>query len=222
MVPAGSRVADVGTDHGLLAWHVLASGRAAHCIASEPTPDRLEKARRGRPPWAVGREPEFRAGNGLDVLAPDDRLDVIVIAGLGGHAICQLLAHPGLPSLGIRRLVLQPQTEHARVREWLGAHGFGIVDERMVHERDRFYVLVAAEPGSSPEGGSHLSPEDLLEAGPCLVRSGDPVVIRYWEQRLAIHERILGRARSGRGRDESRRQRDLASRVLSALRSSSE
>ena len=62
------------------------------------------------------------------------------------------------------------------VRRWLLGHGYGIVAERIVLERGRFYVALAAEPGTAAArpDGPVLDRELLEEAGPCLVRSADP------------------------------------------------
>ncbi len=219
MIPPGSRVADIGTDHGLLPAHLLRSGRASFCIASEPDARRLARARSLSPDQPLAGTLSLRAGNGLEVLAPEDAVDVVVIAGLGGHAIRRILDHPGLPALSVHRLVLQPQTDAAIVRRWLCDHRWAPVEERLVLARRRFYALVAAEPGAGAAGPcpAGLSRDDLLEAGPLLVRSGDPVVARYWREWLARHERILRGARPGPAQDEAVRQRDLARRILAAL-----
>ena len=62
-----------------------------------------------------------------------------------------------------------------------------------------------------------LSESDLLEVGPCLVRSADPPVRRFWLDRTAVYDAALGRARSEAARARVRRKRDLAQRILSAL-----
>ncbi len=217
MVPQGSVVADIGTDHGLLPLRLLASGRAVRCIASEPTAARLAKAEAVASAGPARRALELRVGDGLAVLSPGDGVDVAVIAGLGGHAIVRILDHPARARLALRRLVLQPQTDASLVRTWIVEHGFRHVEERLVRDRGRFYPLIAAEPGREPLAHPRLSRADLLEAGPLLVLSGDPLVGLFWTRWLERHERILARARSGAARDEAVRQRDLARRVLEAL-----
>lgn len=182
MIPPGSRVADVGADHGRLALALAASGRASYGLSTELTDARL--CRTGRPKataaWAgrVG----YRAGDGLAAILPADRIDTVVLAGLGGSAIVRMLGAAGplgsLPS----RLVLQPRTAVADVRRWLAEHGFKLVAERLLFHRGRFHVTVAAEPGEEGDLYRHpaLGRDDLMEAGPLLVRSGAPEVEAYW------------------------------------------
>ena len=147
LVPSGSRVADVGTGHAGLADMLLASGRAAHCIATEISLETLESIRekvRGR---ALPGGFELRGGDGLEALSPADRIDVLVIAGIGARKIIGILASSRLDALGVRRLVLQPQSEPELLDRWLTLRGFRVVDERRPADRGRSYRVLAAERG---------------------------------------------------------------------------
>jgi tRNA (adenine22-N1)-methyltransferase len=204
MVPQGSRVADIGTDHALLPYHLLGSGRASHCIASD--------IRNG---WPAGASPserlELRAGSGLRVLKPEDAIDVVAITGMGGRSIRRILDDDYRHELGIRRAVVQPQKEAADVRRWCAENRYPIVAERMIFERKRYYVILAAELVRGDEWHEHpqLDLDDLVEAGPLLVRSGDAVVKDYW---LKVRDTQLAI-----GRAEACARLALAERVLHAL-----
>ena len=69
---------------------------------------------------------------------------------------------------------------------------------------------IAAEPAAGAASPWHprLGLDDLVEAGPCLVRTGGPLVFGYWERRLREQEQILGTA-AGPGRTEAQRVRDV-------------
>lgn len=217
LVPPGSRVADVGTDHAKLPLALLADGRALACIATERTAARLTKARAAAESAGRPHALELRFGEGLAPLHPVDRLDVLVVSGVGGHAIRDILSTPRLRLLDIRRLVLQPTVDAAVVRRWLGTNGWRIGDERCAVERGRFHEIIAAERGTGVATHPLLSEEDLHEAGPVLVRLPSPALVDHWQGWLIRHEAILSRSSPGRSRDEALRQRDLARRVLAAL-----
>ena len=218
LVPPGSRVADIGSDHGLLPRSLLFSGRAAFCIASDI--DRTSLSGFLRPGHPLATRLELRWGDGLSVLRPEDRVDVLILTGLGARAICRILSHDRRSRIGLRRLVLQPQAEPARLRRWLAQHGYAIVDETLAAERRRWYVTIAAEPTPDPvPRHPRLSTDDLYESGPCLVRSADPEVAACWRQRLVRWERILHRARGGPGRERAQAERERARRVLAVLTS---
>ena len=91
LVPPGSQVADIGTGHGLLAHGLLASGRSPHCIVTERTKLLLRGVRAYPASHPLAGSLELRAGDGLAALRPDDRVDVVVAAGMGGPSILGIL-----------------------------------------------------------------------------------------------------------------------------------
>ncbi len=214
-VPTAVGVVDVGSGHGRLpAWFAL-SGRAATTVATERDP----AAAPGLQGLARRAGFELRFGDGLRALEPSDRAEVIVISGLGARSMLRILDSGGRLVRGADRLVLQPQTESGLLRRWLVEHAYEIVGERMVVDRGRSYVVIAAEPRSRVERPSHsaLDFDDLMEAGPCLVRSGDASVAGYWAATRRRLERILARAGTGAERARASRGAALARRVLDAL-----
>src|SRR5262245_55069907 len=129
LVPEGSVAADVGGGHGQLAAHLVGSGRCPRVIVVDRSP--REVAAAVRLPGVC-----LRLGDGLVPLRPDDEVDTVVVAGLGGKAIARILA--GRPrSLPLTRFLLQPQTEAAALRESLPTSGLTLVDERLVEDAGR-------------------------------------------------------------------------------------
>ena len=214
LVPPGSRVADIGTGHGRLPHWLLAGSHIAHCIATEKT--RENGSRLTTLAGTPGLDVRF--GHGLRVLRPEDRVDVLILSGLGARSIIGILEDDRGPASRAGRLVLQPQTEAGRLRRWLVGNGRTIVAEQMARERGRFYMAIAAETG-----GTRLPPhptlraEELLEAGPILVWSRNPLVRSYWRRNLVRLERILERAPGATEHSRARRQAVFAARVLGAL-----
>ena len=207
----GSRVADIGSDHGLLVLWLAQSGRASFCLATEKTPTLV--ARIARPPAgaAWGRRIAYRAGDGLAALRAADRIDAVVLAGLGGRTIVRILS--GRPAALPPRLVLQPRTEERAVRRWLSDHGFRPVAESLTEERGRVHLTLAAEPGDDTELYRYpgLTRDDLLAAGPLLVRARPAALRRRWS---AEHLRWAALAATGGATAEAERER--AERVLAA------
>ncbi len=215
MIPAGSRVADVGAGHGLLPRRLLDRGWATHCIATEKTPERLRHVWRYPAGHRLAPALELRAGDGLQVLRATDRVDVLVIAGLGGRSIAAMLAEAPFDG----RMVLQPQDNAAFLRRCLLAGGWAIVDERPAFERGRYYEILAAEPGQPTGLPDHpvLGLDELIAAGPWLVRSSDPLVRRFWSLQARRLEGILRGLPAGTAELQVRRERDRALRILSVL-----
>lgn len=217
LVPFGSRVGDIGTDHGGLPRRLLATGRAAHCVATERFRSRLAAVERELP---VAANLELRAGDGLAPLRPEDRLDVVTLSGIGTRTISRILSNPRRRELRIGRFVLQPQSEWTELRRDLRKLRLVIVDERLVEERGRFYLVVAAATGSvdlDVVQPTEIDSELIDEVGPCLIRSGDPAVRRYWTRRLRYAENLADRIGSGVDYALAKRKVDLARRILGLL-----
>src|SRR5882672_4206229 len=215
----GSRVADVGSDHGKLPLWLAASGRAVHCLVTEQTETLLLRVARppADAPWA--RRLVFRAGDGLAAVRPEDRIDTIVLAGLGGRTIVRLLVGVGALRLPALRLVLQPRSEVASVRRWLSGNGWRLVVERLTLERGKFHLTLAAERGGDADLylDETLSREDLLAAGPLLVRSPRPEVAGSWRQERDRFASILAQPGTGSALPRARSGLARAERILAAI-----
>jgi tRNA (adenine22-N1)-methyltransferase len=218
-IARGSRVADVGSDHGKLALWLAASGRAAFCLATEETEALLLRVARAEAdaPWA--RRLAFRAGDGLAAVHPGDRIDTIVLAGLGGRKIVRLLSGRGALRWLPLRLVLQPRSEVASIRRWLSGNGWRLISERLAVERGRFHHTLAAERGDDADlyRAETLCREDLLAAGPLLVRSPTLDVAVYWRTERDRFASILTHPGSGPSLERARLGLARAERLLAVI-----
>ena len=177
-VLSGSRVADIGTDHGYLAVHLVERGDVDFVIAGDVNEGPLASARELINNLGLTDKIAVRLGNGLAVLQPEE-VDTIVIAGMGGTTMIQILAPQAGFARKLKRLILQPMVGAGTLRIWLVKNGFRLVDERLVSEEGRIYELIVAEPGNS-------KPDNLLsvEFGPLLWEKRDPLLKEYWQQIL--------------------------------------
>ncbi len=141
-IPVGSRVADIGSDHGRLPRLLIRSGRAAWCIATEYGAGPARRLRAGVTACPEADRIEIRQGDGLDPLRPEDRIDVLVLSGMGGATMLSILDPARLQTLGVEWLVLQPQSGWAGLRAVLEQHGWNVSAERLVRDRGRFYTVM--------------------------------------------------------------------------------
>ena len=92
LVPLGCRtLADIGTDHGYIPVSLLLEGRLDRAIAADIGAPPLDHARRTAGLYGVSERIDFRLGDGLAVVEPGEA-EVIVIAGMGGDTITEILA----------------------------------------------------------------------------------------------------------------------------------
>jgi len=200
----GRPLADIGTDHAFLPVHLVQSGRIPRAIAGDILPGPLAAARATVEAAGLGSRIELRLGSGLRILKPGE-VECATICGMGGPLIAAILAEG--PLEGIRRLVLQPMSGEARLRRWLAESGWRLVDEELVQEGERLYVILVAEPGEMT-----LSEVDLA-AGPILRRRGGPLFTRYIEAQLELVRRALEGARLSRRPEAAERAEELSHRI---------
>lgn len=137
-------VADVGCDHAYVAMWLANKGKKV--IAMDVKQGPLDIARHNVSVANLGALVEVRMSDGLTALS-DNEVSTAVLAGMGGELIIRIL-DAGRRHLdnGIS-LVLQPQSEVHKVREYLLTNSYTISDEAMVYEDGKYYNIIKAEPG---------------------------------------------------------------------------
>lgn len=186
LVPPGSVVADIGTDHAYLPLYLVKEKACPRVIAVEKSDLNSRLARETVNLFNLHQVVEIRTGDGLLALDKKDGVEVIVIAGLGGKTICRLLKAAG-SSLGqYKRFVLQPMGDASLVRRWLAAHDFYFPREKLVTERGHFYEIIAAEKGRQT-----IKEPIFLELGPTLLQGKNPLLVPWLQQKLQRCEKIL-------------------------------
>ena len=168
MVQPGSRVADIGTDHGYLGIYLLQSGAARHVIACDLRKDPLENARRNAKLFGVDGEMELRLSDGLEKILPDE-VDTVVMAGMGGDLIQRILSQcPWRKREGLQ-FILQPQSAGNVLRRWLCEDGFEIQREEPVQDGHFLYTVMdirQGEPAPLTPGTEYASPALLASKSP--------------------------------------------------------
>lgn len=224
-VPAGARLADIGTDHALLPVALALDGRVASALAVDVRPGAVAAARRTVRRWDVASRVTVRCGDGLAAVAPGEA-DTIVVSGLGGPAIVAILTAAPAVLASVRRLVLAPQSGAWHVRRWLLAGGWDLRAEALVADRGRDYLVLVAERGAAaaaydwPGRPACLTRAALLHLGPRLARAASPRWADHWrvvaDDLDAIARRAAAGASPAAGRAEARWRR-RAQRIRAAI-----
>jgi tRNA (adenine22-N1)-methyltransferase len=120
-VPGELVVADIGTDHALLPIYLVLQEIASHVIACDISSGPLESARANIYLYKLTEKIEIRQGDGLEPLNRGEA-DVIIISGMGGAKIRDILETSPDVLDGVVRIILQPQRGAGIVRRWLFDH----------------------------------------------------------------------------------------------------
>lgn len=180
MVTGGFRLADVGTDHGFVPIWLVRNGHIPSAIAMDVNRGPLERAKEHIAQAGLDEFIQTRLSDGLSALSVDEA-DSILIAGMGGALTVRILEKDPPSRLGASELILQPQSEISRVREYLCRSGWKIDAEEMVLEEGKYYPMMHCVRGEMT-----LTAQEA-EFGPCLIASGHPVLLKY----LTFRERVL-------------------------------
>jgi tRNA (adenine22-N1)-methyltransferase len=204
--PPGAKVADIGSDHALLASYLLVHHLASYVIAGELNEGPYQAAVKQINSLREREHASVRKGNGLAVLSPGE-VDVICIAGMGGQLITTILEEGKAKLPGVKRLILQPNVGEELVRRWLMENGWQLIDEAILEEDGIIYEILVAEPGNPviPYQGQARTVEELLKIGPFLWRQKSPILARKWERERDKWRNILEQVkRSDRPETEGR------------------
>lgn len=145
LVPAGARLADVGTDHAYLPVWLLLRGKIRGAIASDVNQGPLDRGRETARLYGVAEKIDFRRCDGLAGLTAGEA-DTVVLAGMGGDLMARILAQA--PWTREVTLLLQPMSSQEDLRQWLAENGYAITGEQVVREGEKFYQLLTATGGS--------------------------------------------------------------------------
>ncbi|MFR7348905.1 tRNA (adenine(22)-N(1))-methyltransferase [Peptoniphilus sp.] len=137
----GRRMADIGTDHGLVPIFLIENGVVDYAVAADISKPSLQKAIDLAKEKNI--ELDARLGDGLEVLKAEDDIETVVIAGMGGVLIGEILAASEI-SKSVR-LILQPMQGARELRKYLFENGYKIIDEDVVYEDDRFFEIIVSE-----------------------------------------------------------------------------
>ena len=184
-VPQGAIIADIGSDHAYLPAHLLLTYHVRHAIAGEVAQGPFENVQHEINRRHLNGKLEARLANGLAAIDIADKVDTVVIAGMGGILIQDILSAGQSKKHQYNTLILQPNTDENVVRSWLNNNHYLIIAEDIVQEGSHFYEVIVATPGESK-----LS-EREIDFGPYLLQSKSPIFVAKWQKECDRIQLIL-------------------------------
>ena len=192
-IKKGSRVADIGCDHGYLSLYLLQNGIASSVIASDVNEGPLESARRNAQKFGFQEKIEFYLSDGVQSIPRD--FDTMVCAGMGADTIMSIIAGAYDEWLADPKytLILQCQSKRPELRQWLYDKGFRINRETLAKDGKFVYSImeVVFDPGHPlSHAESYISP--------ALLEDNHPLLPEYYERvKHGVELTVMGMKRSG-------------------------
>lgn len=149
-------LADIGTDHAYLPIEAVRAGFCQKAIACDINKGPLDIAAANINGAGLAGLVETRLGNGLAPVKLNEA-DCVVIAGMGGMRIWNILQDAPEKAQFAKKLILQPQQSIDALRKNLHQAGYKISAEPLIYEDGRFYTILVAHytgqvvPWTAPE-----------------------------------------------------------------------
>lgn len=137
----GDIVADIGSDHALLPLWLVKQGHN-YVFANENKKDSYARLVSELASSADGHKVEASLSDGIEKLP--EQINTVVIAGMGGQLIIDILGEHSDKLTNVTKLILAPQGNEGDLRKMISFIGYQIVDEEVVEENGKFYEIIVA------------------------------------------------------------------------------
>lgn len=182
-------IIDVGTDHGYIPIYSVKNNLCEKAIASDINKDPVKKAEMNAALEGVKSSVEVRLGGGLEVINIGDA-EAVVIAGMGGNLIRDILEKDIEKTASFKYLILQPAQNPEVLREYLYNNGYEIMEEDLCLDEGIYYELFKVKKINTAEKVS-LHPI-YYEISPRLLKDKNKLMLSYLESKEEKYSKILG------------------------------
>lgn len=189
-VKKDSRVCDIGTDHGYIPVYLIEECISKKVIGTDISKGSLEKIIDLIEREKLNKSIDARLGDGLNILDPYE-VDTLIIAGMGGVLIAEILEDGKEKLDGIDNYILQPMTASKELRKYLSKNNFKIIDEDLVFEEGKYYEIINAKRGQE------IIKQDIYyEISKILIEKSHPLLKSFVEDKRDKIEIIMDKIKS--------------------------
>lgn len=213
-IPSCSILCDIGTDHAYIPIAAVDSGRVRRAYATDVHQGPVKRAQENIALYGFSKQIEVRLGNGLFPVL-DTSAEVVVVAGMGGCLITEILSQcTGFVS-GCKCLLLQPMRETDVVRRYLFEQGWSF-EETLAQEDRRIYHVLIVHP-QKPFGAVTITDWDF-RFGTCWLDK-HPLFVEELKQLIDERKRIeagivTDKAQSLERKENCRIEREYLQKVV--------
>lgn len=182
MIQPCDAVGDIGCDHAFVSIYLVEQHRAKRVIASDVRRGPIAIAKRNIEAMNLSDQIEIHMGDGLGTIVPGE-VNAVVLAGMGGMLMIDILERGEEVVTRCDQLVLQPQSDIEKVRRYLAEKGYHLADEQMLIDAGKYYNLLDVRVHEMVQKDeydcSKLADDWCYMYGGSLLRKKDPV-LRSW------------------------------------------
>lgn len=178
-------VADIGTDHAYIPIYLITNKMAKHAIAMDINEGPLFRAEQNIKRFSLEDKIETRLSDGLKNLN-NNEADTVVIAGMGGILINNILNNDKARLKDINSFILQPMTAVEETRRYLEQNGFEIENEVLAKEDNKIYTIISAKFGKM-----EIKNEINYYIGEQLIKNKDKHLKELLEGKIYEYEKAI-------------------------------
>ena len=130
---------------------------------------------------------ELRVGSGLEPIR-EQEADVIVMAGMGGALITELIYESMDIAQKASCILIQPMTNKELIRPFLWENGFEIIDECLACEGSRIYLVISTKyTGKRKENWNRI--QEVI--GDVLLNKKDPLLKDWVKEHIRKQKKAV-------------------------------
>lgn len=186
MVDKCECVADIGTDHGYIPIYLVKNDICNKAIASDINKGPVEKAKFNVKLESMQDKIQCRLGGGLITIKPEE-VQGIVIAGMGGNLIRDIIEEGIDVFKKAKFIVLQPVQNPEVLREYIYKKGYKIIDEELCIEDNKLYEIIKVRYDEEIQNIDSI----YYEVGKTLIEKRHLLVKEYIEIKIQRYIKIL-------------------------------
>ncbi|MDR3597007.1 class I SAM-dependent methyltransferase [Clostridium sp.] len=180
-------IMDVGTDHGYIPIYLIKNNIAEKVIASDINKEPLKKAKINAALDGLSDKIDVRLGGGLYPLK-NKEAQVIIIAGMGGNLIRDILENDLDKVKNLDYLILQPAQNPEVLREYLYKNDYEILEEDICIDENKYYELFKVKY----KKGDYISLENIFyEISPLMLNKKLPLLKSYIESKIEKNKKVI-------------------------------
>ncbi len=177
-----NKVADIGTDHGLIPIYLVLNEICKEALACDVAKKPLMKAKLNIENYHLENKIKLCLTDGLLNLPLD--IDVIIVAGMGGHLISSILQNN---EYKYPNLILQANNHNDVLRKTLMELNYKIIKESIVFCKEKYYEIIAAKKSNEK---IYLS-DDEIKYGPINLQEKTNIFKKMYFEKLVSLNRII-------------------------------
>ncbi|WP_086349362.1 tRNA (adenine(22)-N(1))-methyltransferase [Candidatus Enterococcus clewellii] len=189
LIPSGSRLADIGSDHAYLPVALMLQGKIEFAVAGEVVKGPYDSAEKQVRKNGLSEKITVRLADGMEAVTAEDHITAVSICGMGGILIRDILEKGRVTEhlSGQEVLILQPNVGEPMLRSWLMTQSYTIIAEDILEENQKIYEIICAEKKASPANYT----EEELTFGPLLLQKKGIVFTKKWQRELKQRRNVV-------------------------------